>query len=624
MEKHPFLEFASLNWADSLKKSDDGKASSKQTIDHHSTNAKEDAGADENTDTLSLMKKLLGENVEWAEKKNLQLAFQIYLLASKRSMPKGVCQIHILSYFALDSYFFLCKETPLLPGGQRDDEGSASIHWVIRGRAETSDKVGTTEANRMIETIRVIEALIKPPHKDALNALDKEGRTPLYLAAHYGDLGMVKLLIERNAKLDIQCKRGETALIVACKLHHHKKMPGEMKHHDIVPQLVAAGANVQLESTLGTALQAICLSGCLDCTKGITSKYGEKVAKEKYGTYGTSLHCAAFHGHVAILNHLLKLGIFNVHETDKVFGSVLTAAATGCNYSTELENYYKIFDMLIDKKVNVNDMHGEFGPALRAAAAYGDKKLVTKLLGAGARIESACGPMGTAYEAADDADQEEIKALLKEKDKDADTYTGTNEFGAADALRILRQQFFKHALEVSNLTFAHFLIDQFVLYYIKHITKLKPERLEMLARHARNVFTDVIKLATKQSAKDRTATHIAEDSIHDEIEEDFGIKQPGPAMEEESPAMEGESPARKEESPAVEQRLSIVGKDIIAPKEVNSTVEQEISVLAQEGSPARYLPEQKMLDTHQFPIATATPNIERGDRQTFHRVSTAA
>ncbi|KAL6878572.1 hypothetical protein J3F83DRAFT_767964 [Trichoderma novae-zelandiae] len=267
LRDHPFLEFASLNWADSLKKRDVGNsidsarenASLTKKVDDH-TEAKENTTSTED-ETETFLERLLGKADGWADKKNLQLSFQIYLFALKKPMPRGVCQTHIASFFALDAFFSSCD----FAWGKRDDEGLAAIHWFIRGRAEarispqagkkrqaekraetgkaagvdkprggdeTKEVHKSTETGEITETEKraretaqqtmtnIVDALIEF-HADALNALDKRGRTPLHHAAQYGDLDMVKLLTERKAELDIQSKRGETPLMAACKLHHH-------------------------------------------------------------------------------------------------------------------------------------------------------------------------------------------------------------------------------------------------------------------------------------------------------------------------------------------------------------------------------------------------------------------
>ncbi|UKZ73278.1 hypothetical protein TrVFT333_000921 [Trichoderma virens FT-333] len=529
MSNNPFLEFASLNWADSLK-----QIASLDRNGEENTVPDYNIGTQECHDILPFLENLLGET----------------------ALPKGVCQIHIVSYFGLYSYFNLCKETPMLPGGQKDEEGSAAIHWAIRGRAEISNKAGTMKRSGENNIAPILVNWIESLGKDALNALDNKNRTPLHHAAYYGDLKMVKLLIKREADLDLQSKSGETALMVACKLHHHKPTPYESVYHDIVLQLVAAKADVKLESTWGTALQAICSTGCVECTKAITSKYVGNI-KENCGTFGTSLHSAAFHGHAEIVEHLLGLRKFNVHAVDKVYGSVLTAAAAGCNFATNFDSYEKIFSTFIREKVDVNDRYGKYGPALRAAAAYGNKNLVTKLLENGAKVKLASGPMGTAYEAADAADQEEIKNLLKENDPNADTYHQANARSVLDPLHFFRQEFFRHVLAAGNLTAAYRLINQFVVFYKEAIEKRKMKFLKMMAKLGHVVFTDVIKLATKKGIKNnkKVATH--GQRRLEAGEEDVGRE--GLAVEQELSTVPEGSPMAGREGPAATQGQATAG-----------------------------------------------------------------
>ncbi|OTB16973.1 hypothetical protein K445DRAFT_30661, partial [Daldinia sp. EC12] len=238
-----------------------------------------------------------------------------------------------------------------------------------------------------------------------MNTRDNEGRTPLYYACHYGNIHVVASLLEMSVGLNIKSNRNETPLIAACRKHHE----------EIILKLLSAGADIEIQGPDGTALQTISLIGCDSCTKQVLDRYGNEPIIEGKGPFKTSLHAAAFHGHARIVELLCEKGL-DIHAIDETYGSVLTAAASGCNPIMNPKPFYEIINRLIDRGANINDPHGMWGPALRAAAFFGRAELVRLLLEKGAIVRLAKGPMGTAYEAADDRGHQEIKDILLEHD----------------------------------------------------------------------------------------------------------------------------------------------------------------------------------------------------------------
>ena len=53
-----------------------------------------------------------------------------------------------------------------------------------------------------------------------VNAVDKDGRTALMDAAWYGDLEMVKLLVEHGADIELEAENGDYAILCAEKQQH--------------------------------------------------------------------------------------------------------------------------------------------------------------------------------------------------------------------------------------------------------------------------------------------------------------------------------------------------------------------------------------------------------------------
>ncbi|KAI1377248.1 hypothetical protein F4677DRAFT_459120 [Hypoxylon crocopeplum] len=482
LQKHPFLEFASCNWATSMNKSVEPTTNKSIEKTHEVI--------------LGFLKKLVGKPGATEVKKNLQLSFQVYLFALGRPMPAGVCHEHIFSYFALLEFFDVFRDKGWLDAKTRDHEGSTAIHWAIRHETE--------QDHRNKETALVVERLIR--YGGDMDAQNNEHCTPLYDASRYGNLHVVRLLLRRGAQLNIQCKEGETALIGACREHHQ----------EIVSTLVEAGADVQIQSAMGTALQALSLLGCDSCAKLLLDRYGSAPIVETRGPFSTSLHVAAFHGHSKVVKLLCAKNV-NVRATNETYGSVLTAAAIGCYLGMEGAPYYDIFQELIRHGVDVNDSSGLCGPALRAASFSGYTDLVRLLLQAGAKVQLA-GPMGTAYKAADERSHEEIKRLLLERDPNAAAYEKDNRANISLLRDRVQREVFKFTFKASNMAIFDRLNEQYEGFCRREIERGKTPFLCDMASLGKYLFNDAISLATATTSRTRAKVPKEHDIVGGEEE----------------------------------------------------------------------------------------------------------
>ena len=85
--------------------------------------------------------------------------------------------------------------------------------------------------------------LIKKPNID-INEINDSLNTPLIIAAINGVSEIVKILIEKGAKLDIQNREGYTALIAAAQeFHKVRKVNRKKDYYDIIKMLIEAGAD---------------------------------------------------------------------------------------------------------------------------------------------------------------------------------------------------------------------------------------------------------------------------------------------------------------------------------------------------------------------------------------------
>lgn len=473
LRQHLFLPFACSRWAISIKKSLESDINL--------------GIAESHSKVLYLLRILFNKDNSTENRENLQLAFQVYLLTLGKRIPKGVCHDHIVCYLGLFKFLDIFMERQWLDLTKVDDDGLLPIHWAIRNEFELDD----------VE--RTVKKLID--YGAYVNAKDKDGRTPLYYACHYGNLQVVQLLVSKHAQLNDINKEGETALIAACRKHHH----------DIVPCLVKAGSDVTIQSSFGTALQAISLVGCCSCAEAILDGYGKSKVKESGGPFGTSLHAAAFNGHARLVK-LLCSRLPNIRATHPTYGSPLTAAATGFNPGVDPAPFKEIIEELIKYGINANDRSGLVGPALRAAAYQGGEDLVCLLLEKGAKIRKAKGPMGTAYEAAAERGHQHIKDILLKHDPKANSYSGSHVVKPLERQKIQRKVF-RATVKTSSMDTIHSLVTQFEKFFEKEIKIGDTSFLRTLAKLGEDAFQDVIILATKSRDESSIPAEAAKQSM---------------------------------------------------------------------------------------------------------------
>ncbi|KAI1382848.1 uncharacterized protein F4822DRAFT_440855 [Hypoxylon trugodes] len=461
-QQNPFLEFSSCNWPIYFK------------------------GLGESHAAFEFLQRLLKKSEGREVKENLQLAFQVHLLT-------------------MGSILHSQKERGWLDLSGCDCNGSTAIHWAIRNNIDRE------------KAAHVVERLIE--YRADGDIQDIKGRTPLFYASDYGNQHVVECLLQKGVHIDTRSKGGETALIAACMKHHE----------DIISKLVIAGADVRIQGSTGTSLQAVSSFGCVKCaklilgrlmahstikTQGVSpaaSKVGSSNVRIKFlkgfldrskrsplaegeGPFGTSLHAAAFHGCLEIVNLLCANG-FDVHAKHNVYGSVLTAAVTGCNGTMESDNFYRTTQALINYGVDVNDSSGLYGPALSAAAYFGHKDLASLLLEKGAQVRLAVELMGTAYEVAHEQEHEDVEELLLRYDERAATYCKSDSISTFHGTsQGFQRRMFVLALKQRNRFDERFL--QYERIMGNEIENGLSSRLEWMTRLGAGVFNDVIKLAT--------------------------------------------------------------------------------------------------------------------------------
>ncbi|EGD77719.1 hypothetical protein PTSG_08810 [Salpingoeca rosetta] len=202
-----------------------------------------------------------------------------------------------------------------------------------------------------------------------INAIDGEGRTPLFLAAAQGHTAAAEVLLSNGGLVDIQNHDGHTAL----------HMAAHEGHTDMCSRLIKAGARVDVRDTEGnTPLLYACtntqteacevllkagatvttgdvegrtlvhwaaITGSVAITTLLHSHHADFNVHDKFGR--TPLQYAAFHGHVDVIRALLDSGAdIHAHDTEGV-----TALHWACS-----AGHGPVIELLVERGAKVNAM----------------------------------------------------------------------------------------------------------------------------------------------------------------------------------------------------------------------------------------------------------------------------
>jgi len=189
-------------------------------------------------------------------------------------------------------------------------------------------------------------------HPDLVSSKDTNGMTPLHWAAQRGHKAMVKLLLANKADVNAMAKDGMTPLFEAAMYDNLSK-----SYTDVAEMLLANKADVNIEANGEILLDSAVFGGHKDMTKLLLAK-GAKC----------SIHDAAFLGDLEKIKALLKSNPDLVACKDSLgFTPLLWAVCAGRKDVAEL---------LLANKADVNATdNGGSTPMLRAKS-WGNKDMV--------------------------------------------------------------------------------------------------------------------------------------------------------------------------------------------------------------------------------------------------------
>ncbi|XP_077406075.1 uncharacterized protein LOC144037977 isoform X38 [Vanacampus margaritifer] len=204
--------------------------------------------------------------------------------------------------------------------------------------------------------------------KMMVNRTTESGFTPLHIAAHYGNINVATLLLNRGAAVDFKARNDITPLHVASK----------RGNGNMVRLLVERGAKIEARTKDGlTPLHCGARSGHEQVVEMLLSRGAPILSKTKNGL--SPLHMATQGDHL----NCVQLLLHHDAPVDDVTNDYLTAlhVAAHCGH-------YKVAKVIVDKKANPNAKALNGFTPLHIACKKNRVKVMELLLKHGASIQA--------------------------------------------------------------------------------------------------------------------------------------------------------------------------------------------------------------------------------------------
>ncbi|XP_043917494.1 ankyrin-2 isoform X6 [Protopterus annectens] len=204
--------------------------------------------------------------------------------------------------------------------------------------------------------------------KMMVNRTTESGFTPLHIAAHYGNVNVATLLLNRGAAVDFTARNGITPLHVAAK----------RGNTNMARLLLDRGAQIDAKTRDGlTPLHCAARSGHDQTVEILLERGAPMLARTKNGL--SPLHMAAQGDHVECVKHLLQ----HKAPVDDVTLDYLTAlhVAAHCGH-------YRVTKLLLDKRASPNARALNGFTPLHIACKKNRVKVMELLVKYGASIQA--------------------------------------------------------------------------------------------------------------------------------------------------------------------------------------------------------------------------------------------
>ncbi|XP_062864550.1 ankyrin-2 [Trichomycterus rosablanca] len=204
--------------------------------------------------------------------------------------------------------------------------------------------------------------------KMMVNRTTESGFTPLHIAAHYGNVNVSTLLLNRGAAVDFTARNGITPLHVASKRGNTK----------MVELLLDRGALIDAKTRDGlTPLHCAARSGHDAAVELLLEKGAPILARTKNGL--SPVHMSAQGDHVDCVKHLLQYKA----PVDDVTLDYLTALHVSAHCG-----HYRVTKLLLDKRANPNARALNGFTPLHIACKKNRVKVMELLVKYGASIQA--------------------------------------------------------------------------------------------------------------------------------------------------------------------------------------------------------------------------------------------
>ncbi|XP_078259029.1 ankyrin-2-like isoform X28 [Rhinoraja longicauda] len=204
--------------------------------------------------------------------------------------------------------------------------------------------------------------------KMMVNRTTESGFTPLHIAAHYGNVNVATLLLNRGAAVDFTARNGITPLHVASK----------RGNTNMVKLLLDRGSHIDAKTRDGlTPLHCAARSGHDGAVEILLERGAPMLARTKNGL--SPLHMSAQGDHVECVKHLVQ----HKAPVDDVTLDYLTAlhVAAHCGH-------YRVTKLLLDKRANPNARALNGFTPLHIACKKNRVKVMELLVKYGASIQA--------------------------------------------------------------------------------------------------------------------------------------------------------------------------------------------------------------------------------------------
>ncbi|KAM6951078.1 ankyrin-3 [Aplochiton taeniatus] len=288
--------------------------------------------------------------------------------------------------------------------------------------------------------------------KMMVNRTTESGFTPLHIAAHYGNINVATLLLNRGAAVDFKARNDITPLHVASK----------RGNSNMVKLLLERGGRIDARTKDGlTPLHCGARSGHEQVVEMLLDRGAPMLSKTKNGL--SPLHMATQGDHLNCVQLLLH------HEApvDDVTNDYLTAlhVAAHCGH-------YKVAKVIVDKKANPNAKALNGFTPLHIACKKNRVKVMELLLKQGASIQAVTESGLTPIHVAAFMGHENIVAQLTNHGASANTTNVRGETALHMAARAGQSEVVRYLVQTGARVDARAKDDQTPLHIASRLGKL--------------------------------------------------------------------------------------------------------------------------------------------------------